>query len=142
METQTAWLVPNRVLYWKLSGDVTMQTFYDMMQALNSHLHDSGEKIHAIINARSANSLKGEHSNIRSLVRQVANHGSMGVLMVITHDFALQHQFNRVTVDFGTHLRYSNTFKSAWTSLRNIDTTLPYVAPDKPVSGKRKQNLA
>jgi len=139
VKSQKHWLLPNRVLYWKLTGDVSINNFRDILLEINGILQNSGEKIHVILDACTAHSLSGDDKDMQKIVRRVANHARMGILMVATHSFTLKQHFNRVTVAFGTHLRYTTNYKNAWQSLRNIDNSLPYGAPEKPTTHKRRQ---
>lgn len=133
MNPTMKWLHNGRVLYWKLSGNVTQEQFISGLKSINKILHETNQKIHVIVDANRANSLEGHTGQLRQLARVIANHSSMGCLFVITHNFLFKCQLNRVTAAFGTHLRYSDSFRNSWHSLQNIDGSLPYVAPDKPI---------
>lgn len=133
MNPTMKWLLDGRVLYWKLYGNVTQEQFKSGLNSINAILHEANQKIHVIVDANRANCLDGHTGQSRQLARTIANHGSMGCFLVITHNFLFKCQLNRVTVAFGTHLRYSDSFRNCWHSLQNIDGSLPYVAPKKPV---------
>lgn len=132
MNPDMKWLLNGRVLYWKLSGNVSIEQFSDGLTEINSILQGANQKIHVVVNASGAQCLNGNTRQLHQLSRTVANHSSMGCFFVIAHNFLFKCQLNRFTVDFGTHLRYSNSFRNAWHSLQNIDSSLPYVAPEKP----------
>lgn len=132
MNASMQWLVPDKVLYWKMSGTVHVDNFRAGLLELDTILEEANHKIHVIVNARNARSIEGNAGYIKQLTRRVARHVRMGCFFVISYDLAFKYRLNRVTVDFGTHLRYSNNFRNTWYSLHNIDSSLPYIAPELP----------
>jgi|GEM_PF-4229984 len=139
MNTSMQWLVPDKVLYWKMSGTVHIDDFRTGLLELDAILEEANYKVHVIVNARNARSLEGEATYIRQITRRVARHIRMGCFFVMSYDLAFKYRLNRVTVDFGTHLRYSNNFRNTWYSLHNIDNSLPYVAPELPQVTKTRK---
>lgn len=142
MKSNMQWLVKNRVLYWKLSGKVTMDEFRKGLVEINTFLQLNNERLHVIVNARTARSLEGDNTVVRQIVSYTARNPQMGCMFVITSSFVMKHHLNRVTADFGTQLRYTDTFRHAWSSLHNIDRALPYVAPQKPDFAKATRRYA
>lgn len=136
------WLIKNRVLYWKLSGNVTMAEFRKGLVEINTFLQTNNGKLHVILNARTAHSLQGNEKVVRQIVNYTARNSHMGCMFVITSNFVMKHHLNRVTADFGTQLRYSDSFRNAWNSLHHIDRALPYVAPKKPEFAKAGRRYA
>lgn len=132
METLT-WLVPDRVLYWKFTNGSTTTEFQSGLEEVITILEKAEKQVHIIIDARMAQSLVGSTLMASLTARKVARHPQMGCCLVISHNFMFKHQLNRVTVAFGTHLRYSDSFRYAWQSLHHMDRSLPYVAPNLPV---------
>lgn len=132
MNPNMKWLLNGRVLYWKLSGNVSIEQFRSGLTEINRILQETNQKIHVVVNASQAQCLNGNTGQIHQISRTVANHGSMGCFFVIAHNFLFRCQLNRFTVDFGTHLRYSSSFGNAWRSLQTIDSSLPYSTPEKP----------
>ena len=142
MNKDMQWLVPDRVIYWKLSGNITMDDFREGLVDISQILQSASAKIHVVFNARDARSLQGESKTVRNIARFVARDTQMGCFFVITNSFVLKHHLNRVTVDFGTQLRYSDNFRNAWNSLHNIDSSLPYAVPEKPEFAKSIRKFA
>lgn len=130
---QIAWLIPNRVLYWKLPSAATMDDFHAGMSAIASLLDDLPEMIHIVLNARAIRKLIGIiNPSLYPLVRQVAGHHRIGSVYVMTTSMMVKHHINRVTAPFGTQLCYSTSFRNTWQSLHERDTRLPTVAPKRP----------
>ncbi|MGB7340006.1 MAG: hypothetical protein WBC91_14015 [Phototrophicaceae bacterium] len=129
-----SWLVPDRVLYWQLASSCTVAEFQVGLEEVQDVLKAVSSKVHLIIDARSAQSLDGNTTSARKIAQSLARNTQMGCCMVISHNFFFKHQLNRVTIDFGTDLRYSDSYRHAWKSLHNLDTGLPYVAPTLPTS--------
>lgn len=142
MNKNMQWLVPDRVIYWKLSGNVTMEDFREGLVDISQILQGANTKIHVMMHAREARSLEGDSRAVRNITRFIARDTQMGCFFVITSSFVVKHHMNRVTVDFGTQLRYSDTFRNAWNSLHNIDRNLPYAVPEKPEFAKSVRKFA
>ncbi|MEO1287929.1 MAG: hypothetical protein AAFV93_09175 [Chloroflexota bacterium] len=132
------WLIPNRVLYWKLPNGSTTNDFHAGLMELQVILEQTEQQIHMVVDARMAQSLVGNTTLASRLGVKVAKNPQMGCCFVISHNFMFKHQLNRVTTAFGTHLRYSDSFRNAWQSLHNVDGSLPYVAPNIPVFNQRR----
>lgn len=132
MNNNMQWLVQDKVLYWNLSSQTTMNDFREGLVNINQTLQGANNKVHLVINARSVRNLQGDNKAVRNIVRYMARNAQLGCLFVVTSSFVFKHHLNRVTTDFGTQLRYSDTFRNAWSTLRRTDSSLPYVAPENP----------
>lgn len=132
-----SWLIPDRVLYWRLSAGCTVAEFQVGLEEIHTVLPNASAKVHVVIDARASQSLDGNPRSARKIAQQLARNTQMGCCMVISHNFYFKHQLNHVTIDFGTDLRYSESYNYAWKSLHHIDTSLPYVAPKPPAITKQ-----
>ncbi|MEL6405764.1 MAG: hypothetical protein AAFR81_15455 [Chloroflexota bacterium] len=137
---QIAWLVSNRVLYWKLPSNAELRDFHEGMRLLENILQNNADKVHVILNARAINRLIGDmNTDLYPLVRRIAKHHHMGNFFVMTSSMMVKHHINRVTAPFGTNLSYSTNFRNVWESLRGRDTRIPSIAPKLPDFGTRKK---
>ena len=64
MNPTMKWLLDGRVLYWKLSGNVTQEQFKSGLNSINAILHEANQKIHVIVDANRANCLDGHYRAI------------------------------------------------------------------------------
>jgi hypothetical protein len=131
MESGLYWLLSNRIIYWKLSGIVSMSELNTHLEQLIDTLEIlSTGVIHIILDARGVKKFKPDRTDVRPTMRRLARHRALGKFQCVASNITIRQQVNRLTVDFGTGMLNSTTIQEAIQSLKYADATLPVILPE------------
>jgi hypothetical protein len=140
MEADLYWLLTGRIIYWKLSGFVSMSALKRDLEQLIDSFDTTGGIIHILLDAREITKFKPDGTDVRPSLKQLAKHRTFGKLQTVTTNVKIQQKINRLTIDFGTRMLNSTSIDQAMQALKQADATLPVTLPE-PVDLETLDNL-
>jgi hypothetical protein len=135
MASQIFWLIPHRVVYWKLSGEVSGSEIYDSSELI-AQLVDklAKQKMHIVIDA--INIRKLEHNNspeARMAFEALARSQGIGQVVTVIHNYQIQINLNVLSRAFGLKWHNVSSIDDAIRILKTSDSSLQSVpkTPEK-----------
>jgi hypothetical protein len=128
MISQIYWLVPNYILYWKMSGRIsgveisTMATFI-----ANKVDMSASRKVHLIINCTGVQQLDSANQQARAALRLLATQRGMGKVVAVVSNYQIQGQLNALSGAFGSKWGNVLSMTAAIQSLKKSDNLLQTV---------------
>jgi hypothetical protein len=128
MISQIYWLVPNHILYWKMSGHIsgveisTMATFI-----ANKVDMSTSQKVHLIINCTGVQQLDSANQQAREALRLLANKAQMGKVVAVVSNYQMQARLNALSGAFGSKWDNVVSMAAAIQSLKKSDNLLQTV---------------
>src|SRR5689334_13340377 len=102
MNSQLYWLVPDHVLYWKLSGEIPATEIEDMTQVIPQQVDKAVKhKVHLVIDAVSVRSLQHNSHIAKDAFAWLAKNQWLGKVVVVIHNYQIQLNLNQLNVPFG-----------------------------------------
>ncbi|MDQ7026427.1 MAG: hypothetical protein Q9P01_19875 [Anaerolineae bacterium] len=134
MKSQLFWLVPDHVLYWKLSGSIPAEELCAMSRFISKQASQSNnQKIHIILDAGGIHQLDHPSHDAREAFNKLAKNTRIGKVMAVTRNLKVELQFNALNRSFGLRWRNVNGFAEATRLLKYSDTSLRST-PQQPPS--------
>jgi hypothetical protein len=132
MKSQLFWLVPDHVLYWKLSGQIPADELCAMSRFIMEHAGQSKyQKIHLILDSAGIQQLDHLSTDAREAFHTLAKNTRIGKVMAITRNLKVQLQFNTLNRAFGLNWRNVANFAEATRHLKSADGSLRSI-PNQP----------
>jgi len=131
MESGLYWLLPDRIVYWKLCGIITMDALNTNLKDLfETFEHADNSVIHLILDAREITKFKADGTDVRPNLKLLAKHRTLGKFQTVATNMKIQHKINILTIDFGTRMLNSTSVYEAMQALKHADATLPVQLPE------------
>lgn len=135
MISQLYWLVPNHVLYWRLSGQIPGSEIVEMSQFIAQQVKDvTNHKVHILIDTAGVSSLDYTDSAAREAFVVLAKKEWMGKIVTIIRDYQIQVHINALSPAFGLNWHNVNSMDDAIRALKKNDNMLqsiPKLQKDK-----------
>jgi hypothetical protein len=125
MNSQLYWLVPDHILYWKLSGEIPAIEIEDMTQFIAQQV-DKGvkHKVHLVIDAVSVRTVEHSGHISRDAFAWLAKNQWLGKVVVVIYNYQIQLQLNGLSAPFGLNWHNVSSMDDAVRVLKNSDTNL------------------
>jgi hypothetical protein len=134
MKSQLFWLVPDHVLYWKLSGSIPAEELCAMSRFISQQASQSNnQKIHIVLDASGIQHLDHLSQDACEAFNKLAKNTRIGKVMTVTRNLKVQLQFNALNRSFGLRWRNVNGFADATRSLKRSDRSIRST-PQQPPS--------
>lgn len=125
MISQLYWLVPNHVLYWKLSGQIPGSEIVEMSQFIPKQVNDSNNnKVHILIDTIGVSSIDYNNQAARDAFSVLAKKEWMGKIVTIIRDYQIQVHINALSSAFGLNWYNVNSMDDAIRALKKNDNML------------------
>lgn len=128
MASQLSWHYEGRILYLSVSGKLSGAVLLKSAQQAAEMIEAASERVHLVINAQRLAGLEKNTSALRNVLAPLLTHERMGWGVVITSNFVLQAQLNRIVNRMTSNWGYVKTFTDAIRLLRQVDAGLPIVS--------------
>jgi hypothetical protein len=133
MKSQLFWLVPDHVLYWKLSGDVPADELCEMSNFIAECIGQTKtQKIHVVLDGGGIQQLDHLSPDARNAFQSLAKNTRIGKIIAVTRNLKVQLQFNALNRAFGLNWRNVANFAEATHQLKTADTSLRSIPSQPP----------
>ena len=134
MKSQLFWLMPNHVLYWKLSGDIPSDELCAMARFIAEQAAQTkNSKIHIILDGNGIQQIDHMSVDARTAFQTLAKNSRIGNVVAVMGNLKTQIQFNSLSRPFGLNWRNTTSFADAVYHLKNADGALRTI-PSQPPS--------
>jgi hypothetical protein len=134
MTSQIFWLIPHRVVYWKLSGEVSGIEIYDSSDLIAQHVDKlAKQKLHIVIDAVSIRKLEHKSAEARIGFETLARNQGIGQVVTLIHNYQIQINLNVLSRAFGLNWHNVSSIDDAIRILKTSDSSLQSVpkTPEK-----------
>lgn len=133
MKSQLFWLMPNHVLYWKLSGNIPAEELCAMTRFIGEQLAQAkGSKVHIILDGNGIQQLDHLSTDARTAFQTLAKSTRIDKVIAVISNLKTQIQFSGLSRPFGLNWRNTTTFADAINQLKNLDNTLRSIPTQPP----------
>jgi hypothetical protein len=149
MTSQIFWLVPNRILYWKLSGEIPGSEIEEMSELIGQNIDKlAKQKVHIVIDAIAIRKLEHNSQAAREAFVALAKNQGLGKVVTIIHNYQIQINLNVLSRAFGLNWHNVSSIDDAIRILKGADSSLqtvpktPEKSPIQPkIPAKQTQNI-
>lgn len=125
MISQLFWLVPNHVLYWKMSGQIPASEIIEMSLFIAQQVDDNNaQKVHILIDTAGIQRLDYTNEEARNAFKSLAKKNWLGKVVVIIRDYQIQVHLNALSSAFGLNWYNVNSMDDAVRALKKNDHLL------------------
>jgi hypothetical protein len=125
MKSQLFWLMPNHVLYWKLSGTIPADELCAMARFIGDQAAQAkGSKIHIILDGNGIYQLDHQRSAVQTAFETLAQNARIGKVLAIIGNLKTQLQLSAISRPFGLNWRNATSFATAIQHLKTHDSAL------------------
>lgn len=133
MISQIYWLVPNHILFWKLSGEIPGSEIEEMSNFIAEQINPgTKEKIHIVIDAVGVRDIDYKSQIAQEAFQSLAKKPWMGNVITIIHNYQVQINLNVLSRAFGLKWHNVSTLDEANHALKRIDAMIKSISRPLP----------
>jgi hypothetical protein len=130
MISQIYWLIPNSILYWKMSGRISGSEIYKMATFIESLVEKSAsQKVHLVMNCSGVQQIDYANQKAREALRSLAEKTGVGKVVAIVSNYQIQAHLNALSGTFGSQWDNVTSMSAAIQALKKSDSLLQIIPP-------------